>query len=250
MSAHRCFAEQSKWNTSKIELGPDETHYLLHVLRVNNNSKIKLFDGKGREAEGRVIIHGKKVWIAEPSIVRIEQPPEIKLCLAIAVLKCNRMDFVIEKATELGVSTLVPFVSEHTIRRPVNAQSITERWIKIALNATRQCDSVWLPEIYPIADYSSVVNCCKKVSSLFIVATLAYPGRPLHEVIKQYQYKNRNDINKCITLMIGPEGDFSSAELTIALNNGAIPVSFGKRILRAETAALYGLSIIQYDLIS
>lgn len=245
MSAHRCFVEQSKWNTAKIELTPDETHYLLHVLRVNNNSKIKLFDGKGREAEGRVVIHGKKVWIADPSIVRVEQPPKVKLCLTIAVLKSNRMDFVIEKATELGVSTIIPFVSEHTIKRPVNAQSITERWRKIALNATRQCNSVWLPEIYSIADYGNAVNYCK-ASSLFIVATLVYPGRSLYEIINQY--KNRNDINKHISLMIGPEGDFTSEEVTLVLNNGAIPVSLGKRVLRAETAALYGLSIIQYEL--
>ena len=244
MSGHRCFVEHSRWNTSRIELGAEESHYLIHVLRVNSNTKIKFFDGEGHEAEGRVVIEGKKVWLEEPNIIRNEPPPEVKLCLAIAVLKGQKMDFVVEKATEIGASKIIPFVSEYTVKRPASSESVINRWKKIALNATRQCNGVWLPEIHPVLDYKSAVDYCQK-SSLFLIATLACSGKPLREVINQY--KKRDIKSQSVILMIGPEGDFTSEEIHLAINHGAIAVNFGKRILRAETAALYGLSVLQYS---
>ena len=260
---HRCFVKPEDWNESEIRLSRAEEHHLLHVLRAGTGDVVSVFDGRGREARARIVAcetssgtvtsstgSGRKSERSHRAVLRmlaparVVPPPSCRITLIQALPKGRGMDLIVEKAAELGVSVIVPVISERVVARPSGRQRRERetRWRRIALSAAGQCGSSWIPDVAAIAGCMDVLGGCGPFD-LFLVGSLGDDARPFHSVVdKAVRRKPRR-----IALLIGPEGDLTPEEIREAINAGAVPVGFGPLILRVETAALYGLSVLAYS---
>ncbi len=228
-----------------MRLSAEEEHHLLHVLRAHAGEEVTVFDGQGREAAARlesehpVVL--KVINVAVPARQRT-----ISLTLIQAIPKGNRMDWIIEKATELGVVSIWPVKTARVVPCPDERRSEkrVERWRKIALNAAKQCGTNWLPEIRSIEDYGKTLNNAAGFD-LFVVGSLAKDARLFRLVLDDA--RGRKPQPRKIALLVGPEGDLTAEELKLAGDAGAVPVTFGPLVLRVDTAALYGISILMNE---
>ena len=221
-----------------VTLSPEESHHLARVLRVQPGQEITLFDGRGGVADAviesvtktAVEAHIEKRW----SVPR----PDVQIDLIQAVPKPDRWDLVLQKAVELGVSAIRPVLTQHTEFKPNPKKQA--RWEKIVLNAAQQCEVRWLPELLPLEKIDAVYPSLKEYD-LVLIGSLYEGTMPFREL----DFSNK----KRVALLIGPEGDFSEKEVETSIQNNALPVSFGNRILRTETAAIFGLSVLAYELL-
>lgn len=192
------------------------------VLRIRKGDAVRFFDGVGNVYEGAVA-HVNKDGILVPIQNRFVQPRGGEIQLAIGILKNDRMRWVLEKATELGVSTIVPMISERVVKRP---EKVPSRWQHIVREAAEQSGRAWLPEIRGIAPYHEILAAAEHP---ILFSTEAEPGDlPAFE--------------KPPTLFIGPEGGFTDDEIALAKREGASIASLGEHQLRADTAAIVALA--------
>ena len=237
---HRLLVESALLNEESPVLPADAARHL-KVLRPKDGEEIELFDGKGR---WRVYSFGGDRDVAAPlnavSSISSTSTSSLHLTLFACVTKGSRWDWTIEKATELGVTRIVPVISERTIVRIPKAERAAkrERWMRIAEDAARQSDAKWLPEICEAVDFRDALPLVRE-TTCFIGALTNPPSPPLPLAIKQ----SNNQTIKQFGVFIGPEGDFTPEELQ-ALMEIATPTSFGPTILRAETAAIYAVSVL------
>jgi len=247
---HRCYVNPAEWNESEMFLAADEEHHLLDVLRGKLGDTVAVFDGKGKEARA-VISEGRSRKTDQKQhkiILKVLSDgkagkPWLSLTLIQALPKGKRMDLIVEKAVELGVTEIIPVISARTIIRLDAAarKERSERWQRLALSASRQCGTSWVPDVRLVCDYSAALQ-NRSDFDLLLVGSLGSDARPLHDVLNEAGRKTKAG------LIIGPEGDLTQAENKEAVDAGATPVSFGKLVLRVETAALYGLSVLAYEL--
>jgi len=211
----------------------------LKVLRPKDGEEIELFDGCGATRLCRYDARAKELVAAAPVVVRAAR--RVRVTLFACVTKGARWDWTVEKATELGVARIVPVLSARTIVRIGAAERAAkrERWQKIAEEAARQSDAVWLPEVAEPVTFAAALERVKG-TTCFVGALTEPKSAPLAAAVAQALEKT--DCADC-ALFVGPEGDFTPDELA-ALVAVAVPTSFGETILRAETAAIYGLSVL------
>lgn len=247
-------------STDTVVLSPEESHHLAKVLRVEAGQELTLFDGQGTRAEGVVDSVTKKEVTVRITARATVPPPAVEITLIQAVCKPDRFELILQKATELGVRRIQPVVSAHTVNRSKEPEKQMERWQTIVRNAAQQCGAAWLPEILPLETFASLfpmswktescragrsatIPALQKIDACFI-GSLHPNAKPFRDV---FQALDRTKI-KTATLLIGPEGDFTEEEVNAAVAAGAIPVTFGSQILRTETAAIFGLSVMVYEL--
>ena len=241
---HRLLVETELLNEETPVLPADAARHL-KVLRPKDGEEIELFDGKGR---WRVYSYSSGRETASPLLAASQTSQTSRtsrtLTLFACITKGSRWDWTIEKATELGVTRIVPVISERTIVRIPKAERAAkrERWVRIAEDAARQSDAKWLPEICEAVDFRDALPLVRE-TTCFIGALTNPPSPPLPLAIKQ----SNNQTIKQFAVFIGPEGDFTPEELA-ALMEIAVPTSFGPTILRAETAAIYAVSVLAAEL--
>jgi len=240
---HRHLVTPEKLLAATCVLGKEEARHLQTVLRVKQGDEIQLFDGQGHTRQAVVAELAKNALTLSTSTpVVFHAKPACALTLFACVSKGKHMDWTIEKAVELGVARIVPVVSARTIVRieSEDRDAKTDRWMRIAEEATRQCGSAWCPEILPPCSFKESLALVKTTPPTF-VAALTPAAKPLREHL--FPTANCNCQLPTLTAgwFVGPEGDFTPAELAQLLEAGAIPVSLGKNVLRTETACLYGL---------
>lgn len=224
-----------------VILDPGEIHHLLDVLRLRKDDEITVFDGENKEYLGLIeSVSSKGVSV---KIMKIKKSPldESNITLACAIPKKAKMDNIVEKATELGVSRIMPMITERTIVKLDLAKKDLRqtRWMKIAFSAAKQSQRMNLPTIEPIQEFREVLKEVKNYD-LALIPNLEGKRKPLKEVL---------DINKTakrILIFIGPEGDFTPKEIDSALKEGVIAVSLGELVLRVETAALAVVGFIKF----
>ncbi|MDR0740747.1 MAG: 16S rRNA (uracil(1498)-N(3))-methyltransferase [Puniceicoccales bacterium] len=217
---------------SIIHLAQEETHHLFHVLRASRNEKVVVLNGCGYYAEG-YILDCKTQEIAIDG-VHFTQNSNITLCPAL--LKNKAMDFLIRESTAIGVAKIIPL---HTQNSEVKIQNIPEKqihWNRIAREACKQSGNPSLPAI----EIPQNLKDLKCSMSTFVAA--------LRKDAKNIFHHQSTIKNNPITILIGPEGDFSEQEYQYLAQNNCHFVYLGKHILRAETAALYLLSVIDHIL--
>jgi 16S rRNA (uracil1498-N3)-methyltransferase len=219
-------------------LSPEESHHLARVLRARPGQEITLFDGRGGVAEALIESVSKSVVEARIAKRWSVPKPSVEIDLIQAVPKPDRWELVLQKAVELGVANILPVLTKHTEFKPNSRKQ--ERWEKIVLNAAQQCEVRWLPHLAPLAGFDEILPDLAGYD-LVLVGSLYEEARPFREVSFQ-------NIGKA-ALLIGPEGDFTREEVDSVVAAGAVPVSFGERILRTETAAIFGLSVLAYELL-
>jgi 16S rRNA (uracil1498-N3)-methyltransferase len=222
-------------NFQQPVLSAEEAHHATHVLRVKDGDTVNVFDGRGHEAQCRVGEDGKLTILQQSSTPAL--PCLIKLAQAIPK---KNMDLIVQKATELGVASIVPLISERTIVQLDEGSKKVERWREIALEACKQSGNNWLPEIQSPQKARAFLDVPGNFD-LMLIASLQPDSKPLKTVLS-------NNRPASVLILIGPEGDFTPAELAAAKSAGCLPLSLGPLVLRAETAALYALSILHHEL--
>ena len=239
---HRLLVESALLEEDSPVLPADAARHL-KVLRPKDGEEIELFDGKGRCRKFKVQSSKFKVECLIPVSETLNfKHSTLNLTLFACVTKGSRWDWTIEKATELGVTRIVPVISERTIVRIPKGERAAkrERWMRIAEDAARQSDAKWLPEILETVDFRDALPLVKE-TTCFIGALTNPPPRPLMAAVEDFR-RETGDL-KGVSTFIGPEGDFTPEELR-ALMEIATPTSFGPTILRAETAAIYAVSVL------
>ena len=233
---HRLLVSSESLAQDTVALPKDAARHL-KVLRPKPGEEIELFDGCGHTR--------RYAW--SPSGIRAAaplstfQPSTVQLVLFACVTKGSRWDWTIEKAVELGVSRIVPVISDRCIVRlaPDEREAKAERWRRIAEDAARQSDAVWLPEVLAAVDFPRALELVRGTGRVFVGALTNPPPPPLLEAVRQAA----PSAGASLGLFVGPEGDFTPEELASLLAI-ATPTSFGPTILRAETAAVFGLSVL------
>ena len=234
---HRLLVPSETLSLAQAMLPPAAARHL-KVLRPKSGEQIELFDGQGRMRTYACSADG----LAAVGETRCVPPPSVRLTLFACVTKGSRWDWTIEKAVELGVARIVPVLSARSIVRLSAAErpAKAERWRRIAEDAARQSDAAWLPEVLPAVDFPEALVQVKVCRRVFVGALAEPPPPPLWTALADCADKfAEGDYG----LFVGPEGDFTPEELA-SLVAIATPVSFGPTVLRAETAAIFGLSVL------
>ena len=217
---------------------PRDVHHLVRVLRVSANDPLECFDGTGFVYRGRIVRCSPKALT-----VAIEQrfevpPPHPRVVLAHALIQPQRFEWLIQKATELGVAQIIPVVTARTTVRPEGGSSRLIRWRRIAQEAARQSGRTTVPLLDPPQPMASVLALAKRIECV-LMPTLAEGASPLRTLLAGLS------AFKEVAVLIGPEGDFAPEEVARAKACGAQPVSLGSLTLRSETAALATVALIQ-----
>ena len=215
-------------------------HHLRDVLRVRPGDPVRLVDGAGTARDARVASAARSGVVLEPCGEPVrEPPPPARITLYQCVAKPARMDWLLEKAVETGVSRVVPVVSSRVVSR-VRPGETPDRWRRVLGAALCQCGSAWGTELAPAASWPEALRAMGAAPGPLFVGALAPGALPVGDAL----LARREELRALpVAWAIGPEGDFSPEELSdlLALPS-AVPVSFGPRILRVETAALYAVS--------
>ena len=219
-----------------IDLSESAGQHVGTVLRMQAGEKLVLFSGDNREWDVEIVTARKKkvsVRIVAERLVNRESPRIIRLAQAIS--KGERMEIIIQKAVELGVTTITPLISEHCVVRLENdrLEKKHRQWEAIAISACEQCGRNSIPEIYAPITFKDFLKTCK-ISEKFL----------LHPTSNLTLDKLKLSSSEVLVL-IGPEGGLSEEEIRLAIKNNFQAISLGPRILRTETAAISILSILQ-----
>lgn len=227
----------------KIYIDGPEAHHILDVMRLEEGDDVTVFDGAGREYDG-VISEQKKasMVVLVRSVREVSARDEVKVILFQAIPKGDKIDFIAEKATELGAHTIVPVITARTIIRWDKSKRLhhTDRLKKIVESAAKQCGRLSIPSVYEVDDFARSLEHIKR-ADLKLIAALHKDTISLRKALEGFK-------GKSIAVMIGPEGDFTQDEIALAVENRSKLVSLGSRVLRSETAGLAALSIIGYEL--
>ena len=218
-------------------LEKEDAHYLMNVMRLREGDNVFLFNSKDGEFKGEIISSDKKNTKIKliSKIENINKPGNISLIFSL--IKSSKLDYLIQKCTEVGVKSFYPVISEKSVAKNLNIQR-TERIIK---ESCEQSNQLYLPAIHAVEKLEKKLKSLDKNSIVFF-ADINSPKKKIEEVLK----KNKN---REFYLLVGPEGDFSLKErdLLNSMSN-CIPISLGLNILRSETAAVVGLTILNYQI--
>jgi 16S rRNA (uracil1498-N3)-methyltransferase len=231
-----------------ITLDEVETHHCLHVLRHKVGDHIALFDGKGTEVMAE-IVGAEKRSVTLRELNRALTPPlPYHITLVQALPKQKQMDGIVQKATELGVAEIYPVISERSVVQldEGRAGAKAEKWRQIVVEAAKQCGQNHVPHVHEPKSVRELFDAPPKADLAFI-GSLQPGAKSFHEWFGLYRAERKTNPVR-VTLWIGPEGDFTPAELNQARSGGCQPVTLGPIVLRSETAALFALSVIAYEL--
>lgn len=221
-----------------FDLPPEAAHHAARVLRLREGNRVDMFDGLGNECHGVIVeLSGKRVVVGEIAAGNINRESPLRVMLAQALSSSEKMDWVIQKATELGVAEIQPLDTERSVAR-LSAERAAKRldhWRQVAISACEQCGRNRLPEIYAPLDIMAWLQQMKALSDTKLIL-LPQGAASLHAQAKP-QGK--------VVLLIGAEGGFTEAESGSALRCGFTPIRLGARVLRTETAAVAGLAALQ-----
>ncbi|MGH8048791.1 MAG: 16S rRNA (uracil(1498)-N(3))-methyltransferase [Chthoniobacterales bacterium] len=246
---HRFFLPPDALLSDTPGLEGDEAHHCLNVLRHGPGDKIVVFDGRGNEATAQIESADKRRAALRILHRAKSAPVACRLTLAQAVPKGKNMDLIIEKAVELGAAAIVPLLSERTVVQ-LDADELASKklkWETVAREACKQCGQNWLPEVaMPVSPKTFFEQ--QRPKGLLLIASLQNDSRPIKQVLADHVAQH-GPVSE-VTILVGPEGDFTPAEIGLAKGHGCQPVTLGPIILRTETAAIYCLSVLGHELFS
>jgi 16S rRNA (uracil1498-N3)-methyltransferase len=245
---HRFYLPPERCAGPALRLDGREAHHALHVLRVHPGAPVAVLDGAGGEFSCAVESVARESLLLRVTDKKSIPPPPCSITLLQAVPKGKVIECIIQKAVELGARRVVPLLTEHVATRldDRDAAGKRERWQQVAVEAIKQCGAAWLPAIeapMPIGKYLAR----KEPFELALVGALQTERRHPREWFREFQALHKRQ-PQSLGVWIGPEGDFTLAELRAIEAAGARPITLGDLTLRVETAAIYCLSILNYEL--
>jgi 16S rRNA (uracil1498-N3)-methyltransferase len=234
MRTSRLFVEMPLADGAIVTLADASAHYLHHVLRLRRGDPVIVFNGNGGEFAAEVIAvdrHSVDLRVGSYAAVTRESP--LLTTLGIGLTKRDAMDLAIQKATELGVTEITPLHTAHSAKAAKGADGRTQHWQQVSRSASEQCGRNVPPHLNPVTPLDNWLTTIradiKLVAHPYMAGTLAVvSGTP-----------------RSVALLVGPEGGLADDEVALACANGFTPVTLGPRILRAETAPIALLSLIQ-----
>jgi 16S rRNA (uracil1498-N3)-methyltransferase len=224
--------------TAEITLDEDNSRHIVQVLRMKTGDALQLTDGKGSLLTAIILDdHKKKCRVKVQSKIDIPTYKK-KVAIAISPLKnASRFEWFLEKAAEIGVSEIIPLQSERTERQHLRP----ERLHNILVSALLQSQQVWLPILYPLTPFLELLDETRYDRRLIAHCLEDSPPTSVAAGPSGLAYNNPS---ASTLILIGPEGDFSAAEVASALKNGFVPVSLGENRLRTETAGVVAATLL------
>lgn len=241
----RFYIPAAAWNPDRLVLDSAESHHAADVLRLKAGDRATVFNGEGVEAEVEILKAGKQGLELRRVSLQKTPPLPCRITLGQAVPKGKNMEMIIEKATELGVSEIAPLLSERTVVRGSEGDHVRkqQKWQRVAIEACKQCGQNHLPRVLEPCVPKTFFDRGRRFDFM-LIASLQSDALPLKRVLAEAAAKQA----KSVLILIGPEGDFTPAELSLAKGHGCRPVTLGPIILRTETASIYCLSVLNHEL--
>lgn len=245
---HRFFLPPEQCRDAVLELTDREAHHAAQVLRLARGERITVLDGAGNELLCDVAeISKRSVRMSVQHRHHTPRPP-CSVTLFQAIPKGKVMDVIVQKATELGAARVVPILTERVVAHldGEGAEHKAEKWRAIAIESIKQCGSPWLPVIEtPLTLKQQLTR--RDVFDLPLIASLQDDRRHPRGRFRDFEVAHkRKPASVCV--WVGPEGDFSPAEMNVIKAEGALPITLGPLVLRSDTAAIYSLSVLNYEL--
>ena len=240
---HRSYVPSTDISTDIIRIRDPERHHLLNVLRLKPGDDVQVFDGEGNSYIAHLTDTESSPATASIRDHQFHAPILPHITLFQAIPKSDKMDLIIQKTTEIGVDTIVPMICERSIpKREGDAQKKRrDRWERIAIEASKQCGRPRFPKMLA----PRTIGECLEQAKNYELSLLLWENEVDCEI--KSVLRNHPHIES-ISLFIGPEGGFSDAEVSEAIDNGCIPTTFGGNTLRTETAAIVAVAIAVYEL--
>lgn len=280
-TVHRFYIPPAEWNPAALRLTGSEAHHARSVLRMQPGDRAVLFNGHGREVTAEITsVSGRELELRK--LHEATTPPlRCRITLGQAIPKGKNMDLIVQKAVEIGAAAIVPIISDRTIVRldADDTEQKRSKWQAIAIEAAKQCGQNWLPEVATprtmreLFDHSGATRAERVATGLRPVTTvdvarttgtshsdvatrfdlqligsLQSDALHLKQILAEHVAEH-GDRPASVLMLIGPEGDFTPAELNLARSHGCRPITLGPIILRVETAAIYCLSVLSYELL-
>ena len=247
----RAFLETDLAVGAVIALPERESHHLARVLRAEPGSVIEVLNGRGDVAQTEVLTVSRKGDMSI-RVLSTAHRPELpcRLTLMQAIPKGKNMEWILEKATELGAYRIVPLMTERTVVHldQADAAGKMERWKATAVDAIKQCGSPWLPRLEPPVSLAVALKYAAS-TDMSVFGSFEADANSARELCTRSSDR-LGRFPKDVAVWIGPEGDFSPAEIMALRHAGVLPMTMGPLVLRVETAALYALSVLGAEALS
>jgi 16S rRNA (uracil1498-N3)-methyltransferase len=269
---HRFYVSPENWNRGALALTGSEAHHARDVLRMKTRDRLVLFNGKGREVTAEIVDLSSE-GIRLRRLHEAETPPlRCRIVLAQAIPKGKNMELILQKAVEIGAAEIAPIISDRTVVQ-VDSESAAQkqlRWQHIAIEGAKQSGQNWLPRVHTpkkLVEFFSAVGAGVSPAKsnvpqptrlplqgditrfdLRLIGSLQPDAQHLKKILGDYSSEHQHR-PRSVLMLVGPEGDFTPAELALARQHGCRPITLGPIILRVETAAIYCLSVLSYELL-
>jgi len=245
---HRFYLPPDECQKDSISLSERESRHALNVLRIRPRDRVVVLNGAGDEMLCEVREAGRGAVTLK--VVRKNPIPPLpcQVTLAQAVTRGRTMELIVQKATELGAHRIVPILSERTVAQvgADRAAAKVEKWEATTIEAIKQCGSAWLPRVEAPLTPQAFLSWSEKFD-LSLIASLQSDARHPRAHFESFRAEKKRT-PQAVCVWVGPEGDFTPAEIDAVRAAGGLPISLGQLVLRSETAAIYCLSVINYEL--
>lgn len=246
---HRFYLAPEQWQPDSLVLTGSEAHHLRNVLRLEPGDKVVLFDGHGREITAE-IASADSAQVQLHKLHEAQTPAlRCRITLGQAIPKGKNMDLIVQKAVEIGASEIAPILSDRTVVRldEESAASKQAKWQTVAVEAAKQCGQNWLPQVRTPQSLAQFFQEHRRFD-LQLIGSLQSDAVHLKKILAEY-FSEHDDRPANVLMLVGPEGDFTPAELSLARSQGCRPITLGPIVLRVETASIYCLSVLSYELL-
>jgi len=240
----RFFVEKIITTGGFLSITGKEVRHIVTVLRMKKGETLILMDREGQSFEATIeAVHYKEIKVRITKTIPPLPPSPVKISLAQALIKSHPMEYLIQKVTELGIHSIHPFYSERTViqLKSVHLKNKMDRWVEIMKSACKQCGRVTLPDLNTPLQFEELINNVPNKKTLKILLWEDEDKVDLKRFLRSMSPLPH------ILAIVGPEGGFNQNEINLAREAGFQIISLGNRILRAETAAVSLISIIQYE---
>lgn len=241
---HKFFVTPDSINESKATITGDDVKHIYKVLRLKAGDKIVINDTRGNEYLGSIEnVNKAAVDISILEKVQDSSESPIKITLFQGLPKSAKMDYIVQKGTEIGINEIIPIITGRVVvKNEIGEYKKTDRWQRIALEACKQCKRSSIPKIASPIEFNELLELLKAFDTI-VVPYENEAGLGIKKMVSDLKHKAYN-----IAVIIGPEGGFEESEIDELSEMGAYIVTLGPRILRTETAGIVCSAILEYEL--
>lgn len=240
----RFFVREINPQNGMFAVRGSEARHIARVLRLRPGERLILMDGKGARFQALIESASPgKVLVRLEKALKAPAPSPVKIILCQALLRSRPMDYLIQKTSELGVAQIRPYLAERSLieLNPKQRKDKLRHWLEVARSAAKQSDRASPPEVAFPSGFHEMIAGCQEEEALRVIFWEMEEIRNLRTLLHDSPVKTK------IIAVLGPEGGFTGGEISLAKEAGFVPASLGRRILRAETAAIAVSAIVQYE---